>query len=115
VYIYIYIYIYICIYKVLSFVNINFYLLSFNCYPCHILLHVCTRITWYVLYGTVKGVNFFGPKSEYVVSGSDCGNIFIWDKNTEAIVQWMEGDQQGVVCIRALLLNLYLFFYDLRE
>ncbi|KAG5328834.1 DCAF8 factor, partial [Acromyrmex heyeri] len=46
---------------------------------------------------TVKGVNFFGPKSEYVASGSDCGNIFIWDKNTEAVVQWMAGDKQGVV------------------
>ncbi|XP_012219313.1 DDB1- and CUL4-associated factor 8 [Linepithema humile] len=46
---------------------------------------------------TVKGVNFFGPKSEYVISGSDCGNIFIWDKNTEAVVQWMAGDKQGVV------------------
>lgn len=46
---------------------------------------------------TVKGVNFFGPKSEYIVSGSDCGNIFIWDKNTEAIVNWLYGDQQGVV------------------
>ncbi|XP_018340404.1 PREDICTED: DDB1- and CUL4-associated factor 8-like isoform X2 [Trachymyrmex septentrionalis] len=46
---------------------------------------------------TVKGVNFFGPESEYVVSGSDCGNIFIWDKNTEAVVQWMAGDKQGVV------------------
>ncbi|XP_043474764.1 DDB1- and CUL4-associated factor 8-like isoform X1 [Leptopilina heterotoma] len=46
---------------------------------------------------TVKGVNFFGPKSEYIVSGSDCGNIFIWDKDTESIVQWMLGDNQGVV------------------
>lgn len=46
---------------------------------------------------TVKGVNFFGPKSEYIVSGSDCGNIFIWDKDTESIVQWLLGDEQGVV------------------
>ncbi|XP_014274603.1 DDB1- and CUL4-associated factor 8 isoform X2 [Halyomorpha halys] len=46
---------------------------------------------------TVKGVNFFGPKSEFVVSGSDCGNIYIWDKNTEAIVQWMRGDEDGVI------------------
>ncbi|XP_046738316.1 DDB1- and CUL4-associated factor 8-like isoform X2 [Diprion similis] len=46
---------------------------------------------------TVKGVNFFGPKSEFVISGSDCGNIFIWEKNTEAIVQWMTGDENGVV------------------
>lgn len=46
---------------------------------------------------TVKGVNFFGPKSQFIVSGSDCGNIFMWEKNTEAIVQWMPGDEQGVV------------------
>ncbi|XP_001605776.2 DDB1- and CUL4-associated factor 8 isoform X1 [Nasonia vitripennis] len=46
---------------------------------------------------TVKGVNFFGPNSEFVLSGSDCGNIFIWDKKTEAIVQWMAGDEQGIV------------------
>ena len=29
---------------------------------------------------TVKGVNFYGPESQYVISGSDCGNIFLWDK-----------------------------------
>jgi len=46
---------------------------------------------------TVKGVNFYGSHSEYVVSGSDCGNIFIWDKNTEAIVRLMHGDEGGVV------------------
>ncbi|XP_043201032.1 DDB1- and CUL4-associated factor 8-like [Amphibalanus amphitrite] len=46
---------------------------------------------------TIKGVNFYGPRSEYIVSGSDCGNIFFWDKNTEAIVQCMPGDEKGVV------------------
>ncbi|XP_068203156.1 DDB1- and CUL4-associated factor 8-like isoform X3 [Palaemon carinicauda] len=46
---------------------------------------------------TVKGVNFFGPGSQYVVSGSDCGNIFIWHRETEAIVQCMPGDENGVV------------------
>ncbi|XP_051230786.1 uncharacterized protein [Lolium perenne] len=29
---------------------------------------------------TVKGVSFFGPNDEYVLSGSDCGNVFIWKK-----------------------------------
>ncbi|KAI8422807.1 hypothetical protein MSG28_006552 [Choristoneura fumiferana] len=49
---------------------------------------------------TFKGVAFFGPRSQYVVSGSDCGHIYIWDKDSEAIVQWMEGDNGGVVnCI----------------
>ncbi|KAB7507129.1 DDB1- and CUL4-associated factor 8 [Armadillidium nasatum] len=46
---------------------------------------------------TVKGVNFFSPNSRYVVSGSDCGNIFIWDRESEAIVNWMHGDENGVV------------------
>ncbi|KAM6999284.1 DDB1- and CUL4-associated factor 8 [Passerculus sandwichensis] len=46
---------------------------------------------------TVKGVNFYGPKSEFVVSGSDCGHIFLWEKSSCQIVQFMEGDKGGVV------------------
>ena len=46
---------------------------------------------------TIKGVNFYGPRSEYVVSGSDCGHVFIWDKTSEKIVQCMKGDDTGVV------------------
>nr|XP_039257390.1 DDB1- and CUL4-associated factor 8-like [Styela clava] len=46
---------------------------------------------------TVKGVNFYGPKSEFVVSGSDCGNIFLWDKESSKVVQFMQGDDGGVV------------------
>lgn len=46
---------------------------------------------------TVKGVNFFGAQSEYIVSGSDCGYIFFWDKESEHIVKYMYGDEMGVV------------------
>ncbi|XP_061461550.1 DDB1- and CUL4-associated factor 8 isoform X3 [Rhineura floridana] len=46
---------------------------------------------------TVKGVNFYGPKSEFVVSGSDCGHIFLWEKSSCQVVQFMEGDRGGVV------------------
>lgn len=46
---------------------------------------------------TVKGVNFYGPCSEFVVSGSDCGHIYLWDKNSARVVQFMEGDRGGVV------------------
>ena len=45
----------------------------------------------------MKGVNFYGPKSEFVVSGSDCGHIFLWEKSSCQIVQFMEGDKGGVV------------------
>lgn len=49
---------------------------------------------------SVKGVNFYGPCSEFVVSGSDCGHIYLWDKYSARIVQFMEGDRGGVVSQR---------------
>ena len=48
---------------------------------------------------SVKGVNFYGAKSEFIVSGSDCGNIFFWEKYTEGIIHMMSGDIHGVVSI----------------
>lgn len=48
---------------------------------------------------TVKGVNFFGPNTEYVVSGSDCGRIFIWKKAGGQLVSLMVGDEQVVNCL----------------
>ncbi|XP_022725450.1 DDB1- and CUL4-associated factor 8-like isoform X2 [Durio zibethinus] len=48
---------------------------------------------------TVKGVSFFGPKSEYVVSGSDCGRIFIWKKKGGELIRVMEADKHVVNCI----------------
>ncbi|ERM96241.1 DDB1- and CUL4-associated factor 8 [Amborella trichopoda] len=48
---------------------------------------------------TVKGVNFFGPNCEYVVSGSDCGRIFIWKKKSGKLVRLMHGDKHVVNCI----------------
>lgn len=47
----------------------------------------------------VKGVNFYGPQSEFVVSGSDCGHVFLWDKQTQEVVQFLEGDETGVVSV----------------
>ncbi|KAL2357265.1 WD repeat-containing protein [Cryomyces antarcticus] len=45
---------------------------------------------------TVKDVNFFGLQDEYVVSGSDDGNLFIWDKKTTQLVNILEGDGEVV-------------------
>ncbi|KAK4801004.1 hypothetical protein SAY86_021491 [Trapa natans] len=50
---------------------------------------------------TVKGVGFFGPKSQYVVSGSDCGRIFIWKKKGGELIRVMEADKDVVNCIEA--------------
>ncbi|KAL6963663.1 hypothetical protein U1Q18_034670 [Sarracenia purpurea var. burkii] len=50
---------------------------------------------------TVKGVNFFGPKCEYVASGSDCGRIFIWKKKGGELIRVMEADKYVVNCIES--------------
>lgn len=45
---------------------------------------------------TIKGVSFFGPDDDYVLSGSDCGHIFIWRKKGAKLVRMMIGDQSVV-------------------
>ncbi|KAJ1676663.1 hypothetical protein EV182_007733, partial [Spiromyces aspiralis] len=50
---------------------------------------------------TLKDVNFYGPRDEYIVSGSDDGNWFIWDKKTAKIVQVLQGDSQVVNVVEA--------------
>lgn len=45
---------------------------------------------------TVKDVNFFGQNDEFVVSGSDCGHLFIWDRKTAQLVNILEGDGEVV-------------------
>lgn len=50
---------------------------------------------------TIKGVNFFGPKCEYVTSGSDCGRIFIWKKKDGELIRVMEADKSVVNCIES--------------
>ncbi|KAL8612271.1 hypothetical protein ACOMHN_038183 [Nucella lapillus] len=45
----------------------------------------------------MKGVSFYGPRSDFVVTGSDCGHVYLWDKDTEHIVHFLEADRSGVV------------------
>ncbi|KYN15899.1 DDB1- and CUL4-associated factor 8 [Trachymyrmex cornetzi] len=52
----------------------------------------------HVYESSMIGGNFFGPKSEYVISGSG-NNIFIWDKNSESVIQYMTGDSEIVICL----------------
>jgi nuclear receptor interaction protein len=51
---------------------------------------------------TVKDVNFFGLNDEYVVSGSDDGNFFIWDRNTTELVNVLEGDGEVVNVVQGM-------------
>lgn len=52
---------------------------------------------------TVKDVNFFGLNDEYVVSGSDSGHLFIWDRKTANLVNILEGDSEVVNVVQGLL------------
>jgi DDB1- and CUL4-associated factor 8 len=46
-----------------------------------------------------KWVNFFGPDDEYVLSGSDCGNIFVWRKKGGKLMRMMSGHKSLVFCV----------------
>lgn len=37
-------------------------------------------------------MNFLGPRDEFVVSGSDDGNWFMWEKDTGRLHDILEGD-----------------------
>ncbi|KAJ5601164.1 hypothetical protein N7510_010698 [Penicillium lagena] len=61
---------------------------------------------------TVKDVNFFGLNDEYVVSGSDSGHIFIWDRKTANLVNILEGDSEVVNVVQGKLAGLYEMKFD---
>jgi DDB1- and CUL4-associated factor 8 len=44
-----------------------------------------------------RQVNFLGPRSEYVISGSDDGHIFIWSTQSGQLLQLLHGDRIGAV------------------
>ena len=48
---------------------------------------------------TVKGVSFMGTADEYVVSGSDCGHVYIWSKHDGKLQQVLRGDRDVVNCL----------------
>lgn len=43
----------------------------------------------------LKEVDFFG-NNNYIVTGGDCGNIFIWEKESAELVQLLKGDANVV-------------------
>ena len=48
-------------------------------------------------------MNYFGLDDEYVVSGSDCGNFFIWDRKTSNLVNILSGDSDVVNVVQGKL------------
>ncbi|THD28587.1 26S proteasome non-ATPase regulatory subunit 7 [Fasciola hepatica] len=54
----------------------------------------CNKIT------DIKEANFFGSHGQYIVAGSDCGSIFIWDRPTTNTVRILEADSSTVNCVQ---------------
>ncbi|XP_054009088.1 DDB1- and CUL4-associated factor 6-like [Hylaeus anthracinus] len=46
----------------------------------------------------IKEANFWG--NDFVMSGSDCGHVFIWDKDTAKLCMLLEADQHVVNCLQ---------------
>lgn len=65
--------------------------------------HVVQRYSGHRNSQTVKGVAFLGcgggGPDEFVVSGSDCGHMFVWGKADGRLRQLRQGDQHVVNCL----------------
>lgn len=59
---------------------------------------------------TVKDVNFFGLDDEYVVSGSDSGHLFIWERKTSKLVNILKGDDEVVNVVQGENSSIYSKF-----
>lgn len=46
----------------------------------------------------IKEATFWG--NEYVMSGSDCGHVFVWNRKTSELVMLLEADQHVVNCLQ---------------
>lgn len=51
-----------------------------------------------VLSPQIKEARFWGDR--FILSGSDCGRIFIWNKDTTEIVMILQGDRHVVNCVQ---------------
>ena len=38
----------------------------------------------------MKGCQYLGQQDEFVASGSDCGSLFIWERNTGKLAMLLE-------------------------
>jgi len=46
----------------------------------------------------IKEANFWG--NDFVMSGSDCGHVFVWERETARLCMLLEADQHVVNCLQ---------------
>ena len=67
-------------------------------------------LTGHVSCRTIKGLSFYGTRSEYVMSGSDDGRIYFWNRKTTKLVACLS---VSISC-KSLALLLSLHVHTLR-
>ncbi|KAG5649030.1 hypothetical protein DXG03_000379 [Asterophora parasitica] len=63
-----------------------------DCYPGIPVVYPRRRYTGARNVATIKDVSFFGPNDEFIASGSDDGNFFVWHKDSGVLRGIYEGD-----------------------
>ena len=58
----------------------------------------CQPCMYVLLYVQIKQANFFGDS--WVMSGSDCGRVFVWDKWSGEVVNMFTADSHVVNCVQ---------------
>ncbi|XP_066918080.1 WD and tetratricopeptide repeats protein 1-like [Clytia hemisphaerica] len=48
----------------------------------------------------IKEANFFGDNGQYIVAGSDCGCMLLWDRTTTNLIEAWQGDESIVNCVQ---------------
>lgn len=47
----------------------------------------------------IKQARFYGNNDEFVVAGSDCGHMFIWERSTGNIIKLLKADDSVLNCV----------------
>ena len=47
-------------------------------------------------------MNYFGSNDDFIISGSDCGRVFFWEKTSQQIVQVLKGEESGIVSYKVI-------------
>lgn len=48
----------------------------------------------------IKEANFFGADGQFIVAGSDCGCMLLWDRRTTNLLEAWQGDEAIVNCVQ---------------
>lgn len=47
----------------------------------------------------IKQARFYGGNNEFIVAGSDCGHLFIWERSTGNIIRLLKADDHVLNCV----------------